>query len=191
MYFSAAAMVFSQVELKISVPGSDESQLMWSPDSKKVACVAKSGPKAALYTVEVPDGGAKILPANRMMEAGGKEVDDPHPPPITRMVWDELSDLKAEMVDAVELLTEVFDELPHNEHPRADEVRAHYEWVASRRGCSISFAYAPDWELGNGASARAARTQVPSSPFLLMMADHLISPALIRRALAGEDLSAE
>jgi CDP-L-myo-inositol myo-inositolphosphotransferase len=71
---------------------------------------------------------------------------------------------------------------------RADEIRRHYEWVALRRGVEIRFVATADWELGNGASARSVRDAVGDRRFLLAMADHLLSPELVRRLLAAGDL---
>ena len=59
-------------------------------------------------------------------------------------------------------------------------VRSHFERIAAARDCEISFAEAPDWRLGNGASALAAAEAVGESPFLLVMVDHLVDPQLIR-----------
>jgi len=59
-------------------------------------------------------------------------------------------------------------------------VRSHFERIAVARSCEISFAEAPDWRLGNGASALAAAEVVGDSPFLLTMVDHLVDPQLIR-----------
>ncbi len=63
---------------------------------------------------------------------------------------------------------------------RADAVRQHLEEIAARRNCEIECVVAPDWERGNGASARAAASKVSDEPFLLLMADHLIDRSLIR-----------
>lgn len=67
---------------------------------------------------------------------------------------------------------------------RGGAVRAHLERVAARRGCSVEFARAEDWEKGSGASARAAGTHIPSGPFLLVKADHLLAPGLLEKVLA-------
>ena len=61
----------------------------------------------------------------------------------------------------------------------ADRVRVHFERIAEARGCEVSFVEAPDWRLGNGASALAAAS-VSESPFLLTMVDHLVDPQIIR-----------
>ena len=65
----------------------------------------------------------------------------------------------------------------------ADQVRAHYQGIASRRQCDVEFVTARDWKLGNGASALAAADKVGSDPFLLTMSDHLIAPSLIEKIL--------
>ncbi len=65
----------------------------------------------------------------------------------------------------------------------ADQVRAHYQQIASRRHCDIEFVIAQDWQLGNGVSALAAAEKVNDAPFLLTMSDHLIAPSLIERIL--------
>lgn len=62
----------------------------------------------------------------------------------------------------------------------ADRVRVHFQEIAARRQCNVEFVTAPDWELGNGASALAAADKVGNAPFLLTMSDHLIPPTLIR-----------
>jgi len=67
---------------------------------------------------------------------------------------------------------------------RSDEVGEHVLEVAARRGCEVQCVVAPDWELGNGASALAACRVVDEEPFLLTMADHLIDPLLLAPVLA-------
>jgi choline kinase/phosphatidylglycerophosphate synthase len=63
-------------------------------------------------------------------------------------------------------------------------VKAHFTDIARRRGFSVAFAEAPDWGLGNGASALAARERTGDAPFFLVMSDHLfdrgIAEALLR-----------
>ncbi len=66
---------------------------------------------------------------------------------------------------------------------RARDVRAHYERVATRRGCRVRFVEAEDWALGTGAAARAARTRVASGPFLVLHGDRLVSARLLERLL--------
>ncbi len=66
---------------------------------------------------------------------------------------------------------------------RAGEVRNHLEAVAARRGYQVEYVIAPDWPVGNGASARAAAQKAGRGPFLLMMADHAVEAALLDRLL--------
>ena len=66
---------------------------------------------------------------------------------------------------------------------QAEAVRAHFEHVSARRGCAVEFVMATEWQRGNGISALAARDRVRGDRFLLVMADHLVSPTLIQRVL--------
>ena len=70
----------------------------------------------------------------------------------------------------------------------AETVRAHFSDIAHRRGVTIDFVEAKDWERGNGASALAVKGRTGEAPFFLVMIDHLFDPR-IARALA-EDLPA-
>ena len=67
--------------------------------------------------------------------------------------------------------------------PSPEEVRTLYQRIALRRGCSIEFVEAPDWQRGSGVMLSAARTRVAASPFLLARGDHLITPGLLARLL--------
>ncbi len=67
----------------------------------------------------------------------------------------------------------------------ADTVRAHFSDIARRRGVSIDFIEAEDWERGNGASALAAKGRTGEAPFFLIMIDHLFDPR-IAQALADD-----
>ncbi|MCH8113551.1 MAG: NTP transferase domain-containing protein [Proteobacteria bacterium] len=67
----------------------------------------------------------------------------------------------------------------------AETVRAHFSDIARRRGVTIDFVDAEDWERGNGASALAAKGRTGYSPFFLVMIDHLFDPK-IARALADD-----
>ena len=60
----------------------------------------------------------------------------------------------------------------------AEIVKAHFTDIARRRGLSVEFAEALDWQLGNGASALAARERTGDAPFFLVMSDHLFDPAM-------------
>lgn len=66
---------------------------------------------------------------------------------------------------------------------RGDEVREHYLQVADRLGMQASFLEAEEWRRGNGVSALRAARSFGDRPFLLTMADHLFSPALIAEVL--------
>ena len=68
---------------------------------------------------------------------------------------------------------------------QAEAVRAHFEQVAARREVAVEFVTAADWSLGNGVSTLAARDRVDGGRFLLVMADHLVSTALIQQVLRG------
>jgi len=67
----------------------------------------------------------------------------------------------------------------------AETIKAHFSDIAQRRGVTIEFVEARDWELGNGASTLAAKGRTGDAPFLLVMTDHLFDPA-IALALAGD-----
>jgi 1L-myo-inositol 1-phosphate cytidylyltransferase / CDP-L-myo-inositol myo-inositolphosphotransferase len=66
---------------------------------------------------------------------------------------------------------------------RGSEVRAWTDEFARRGDQQPEFVVARDWDLGNGASALAARSVVGDSRFLLMMCDHLASVRLLSRVL--------
>jgi choline kinase len=53
----------------------------------------------------------------------------------------------------------------------------------SRQGLRIRYVTNPDYELGNALSVYAAREFTEDAPFLLAMADHMISPALLAQLL--------
>jgi choline kinase len=67
---------------------------------------------------------------------------------------------------------------------RADQV---VEAVAGIEtpGLAVDFVRNPRYESPNGSSLAAARDAVQGGPFLLLMADHLLSSAAIRRMLAA------
>lgn len=66
---------------------------------------------------------------------------------------------------------------------RGDEVREHFIPVGARLGLDVSFLEVDDWRRGNGVSALRAARSFGERPFLLTMADHLFSVALIREVL--------
>jgi len=74
---------------------------------------------------------------------------------------------------------------------RGDEVRAHYIPLAAALGLDVSFLEAEDWRRGNGVSALRAARSFGDRPFLLTMADHLFSVALIREVLENPPRSGE
>jgi len=53
-------------------------------------------------------------------------------------------------------------------------------------GPSLHVVWNPDYRLPNGSSLAAARAAVAQAPFLLLMADHLLSVEAIRRMLGAE-----
>jgi choline kinase len=67
----------------------------------------------------------------------------------------------------------------------AETVREHFSDIARRRGVTIDFVDAEDWERGNGASALEAKGRTGEAPFYLVMVDHLFDPG-IARALADD-----
>ena len=67
----------------------------------------------------------------------------------------------------------------------AETVRTHFSDIARRRGVTIDFTEADDWEQGNGSSALAARGSTGEAPFFLVMIDHLFDLG-IARALADD-----
>jgi len=67
----------------------------------------------------------------------------------------------------------------------AETVRGHFSDIARRRGVTIDFVEAEDWERGNGSSALAAKGHTGGTTFFLVMIDHLFDPK-IARALADD-----
>ncbi len=62
----------------------------------------------------------------------------------------------------------------------AEAVRVHFSDIARRRGVTIDFIEAEDWERGNGTSALAAKGRTGEAPFFLVMVDHLFDPEIAR-----------
>ena len=64
-------------------------------------------------------------------------------------------------------------------------------WVGdgSRYGLRVQYVYNPDYQLGNALSLYAAKSFTGNEPFLLSMADHMISPGLLRGLLDDRDLA--
>ena len=57
----------------------------------------------------------------------------------------------------------------------------------SRHGVTIRYAFNPDYRRGNALSVSAARAFVDDGPFLLAMADHMISRDIVQRLLKDID----
>lgn len=62
-------------------------------------------------------------------------------------------------------------------------------WVGDGRRCGAKVTYVsnPDYELENAISLYAAREAVPDQPFILSMADHMVSPQILAHLLAMGD----
>lgn len=62
-------------------------------------------------------------------------------------------------------------------------------WVGDGHcyGAQVTYISNPDYELENAISLYAAREAVPNQPFILSMADHMISPQLLKALLAAQD----
>ncbi len=67
----------------------------------------------------------------------------------------------------------------------AETVRAHFSDISRRRGVTIDFIEAKDWERGNGSSALAAKGRIGETPFFLVMIDHLFDPEIARALIDG------
>ncbi len=73
----------------------------------------------------------------------------------------------------------------------AEMIRGHFSDIAQRRGVTIDFVDAKDWERGNGASALAAKGRTGDAPFFLVMIDHLFDPKIARALAADQPMSGE
>lgn len=67
------------------------------------------------------------------------------------------------------------------------EMIGRYVGDGSRYGASVEYAFNPDYQLGNALSVYAAQEVVGDEPFLLAMADHMISPHILEAVLAAQD----
>ena len=67
------------------------------------------------------------------------------------------------------------------------EMIRHYVGDGSRYGAGVEYAFNPDYQLGNALSVYAAQEVVGDEPFLLAMADHMISPHILKALLATQD----
>ncbi len=64
-------------------------------------------------------------------------------------------------------------------------IRAFLDRLAIRRGVTLTHVVNEDWEAGNGVSVLKAREAIGEEPFALLMADHVVSPRLLRELLAA------
>jgi len=65
----------------------------------------------------------------------------------------------------------------------AEKLRKHLE-MGEKHGIRISYVYNPAYEDGNGLSLYAARSLLgDGQPFMVLMADHLIDPKIVHKAL--------
>lgn len=69
---------------------------------------------------------------------------------------------------------------------KAEMIRR-YVGDGSRYGVSVEYGCNPDYQLGNALSVYAAEEVVGDEPFLLAMADHMISPHILEAVLASQD----
>jgi len=67
------------------------------------------------------------------------------------------------------------------------EMIQQYVGDGSRYGAGVEYAFNPDYQLGNALSVYAAQEVVGDEPFLLAMADHMISPHIPKALLATQD----
>lgn len=56
----------------------------------------------------------------------------------------------------------------------------------SRYGAKVKYALNPDYRLGNASSVYAAKEVIEEEPFILAMADHMISPQILNMLLATQ-----
>ena len=61
-----------------------------------------------------------------------------------------------------------------------ETVKEHFSDIAQRRGVTIGYVEAKDWERGNGASVLAAKGCTGEAPFFLAMVDHIFDPRIVR-----------
>ena len=66
---------------------------------------------------------------------------------------------------------------------RGEEVRTHVAAFAERLDVGVRCVDAKNWHLGNGASTSAAAGCIGNRQFLLLMADHILDPEILRKLL--------
>src|SRR3954453_19653736 len=74
-----------------------------------------------------------------------------------------------------------FDEVVVVTGHRGEQIDRHVLEVSRRRGIAVTLVRNERYREGNGLSALAARDQLGSEPFALVMADHVFSPSLVQR----------
>ncbi len=74
---------------------------------------------------------------------------------------------------------------------KAETVKAHFTHIAERHGVTVEFVEAKGWQLGNGASALAAKSRTGEGPFFLVMTDHLFDPEIPRTLARNGPVSGE
>lgn len=67
------------------------------------------------------------------------------------------------------------------------EMIRRYVGDGSRYGVSVEYAFNPDYQLGNALSVYIAQEALGDEPFLLAMADHMISPHILEALLTTQD----
>ena len=64
-------------------------------------------------------------------------------------------------------------------------IRTFLDQLAARREMTVTHVVNDEWNAGNGVSVLKAREAVGEEPFVLLMADHLVSPQLLSELLAA------
>src|SRR3989338_6165639 len=68
---------------------------------------------------------------------------------------------------------------------KKDEVKAHFQEIASKFKLHVEFIEVADWQMGNGISALAAQTQLKNASFLLTMVDHAFEKRFMSQFLSS------
>ena len=68
---------------------------------------------------------------------------------------------------------------------KKDEVKAHFQEIASKLKLDVEFIEVADWQMGNGISALAAQTQLKNASFLLTMVDHAFEKRFMSQFLSS------
>ncbi len=125
---------------------------------------------AAAETEATAPEAAVILAAGA---GSGSGPEDTTPPPLVKVLGLTLAERAVcTLLDAG--VRRFLAVLGH----QGERVGAHFSDIALRRGVTIEFVEAADWQLGSGASALAAKGRTGEAPFLVVMTDHLFDPGL-------------